>query len=106
MTDAVTVILQPEPAVTVAAQMVRVAVGIPGLQGPPGPKGDPGDGSALVLSVNGQIGDVVLDAEDVQADPAGAAIAAASAAVALHIADPNPHPQYIATNGIIDGGNF
>lgn len=106
MTDEMTVILQPEPVVTVAAQVMRVEVGIPGLQGPPGPKGDPGDGTSLVLSVNGQIGDVVLDAEDVQADPVGASIAAAAAAVALHVADPNPHPQYVASGDVIDGGNF
>lgn len=40
MTDAVTVVIQPEPQVHVTEQPLRVEVGIPGLQGPPGPPGD------------------------------------------------------------------
>lgn len=86
------------------ARVIDVAA--PGPIGPKGPKGDPGDGTSMVLSVNGMVGDVVLDAEDVQADPEGAAIAAASAAMAAHLADPDPHGQYIGDGDILNGGNF
>lgn len=51
-------------------------------------------GSGAVSSVNGQIGDVVLDAADVGADPAGTGASAASAAVAAHVAATDPHTQY------------
>lgn len=106
-TDVLQVPQQLVPAVAVDADTQRsVAVSSPGVQGPPGPQGDSGDGTSMVLSVNGQIGEVVLDAEDVQADPEGTAIAAASAAVALHVADPDPHPQYIDSSDVLDGGNF
>lgn len=86
-----------------------VDVLIPGLRGPKGDKGeqgDPGDGTSMVLSVNGRVGDVVLDAEDVQADPEGAALAAASASMAMHLADPDPHGQYLVDGDILDAGNF
>lgn len=73
-----------------------------GEQGPQGVKGDDG----AVMSVNAQIGDVLLDADDVGADPVGAGIAAASAAVSLHVADPDPHTQYLSQNEPLDGGNF
>lgn len=43
-----------------------------------------------VSSVNGQTGDVVLDAASVGAEPAGTA----SSAVGAHVAAPDPHPQY------------
>lgn len=46
--------------------------------------------AAPVQSVNMKTGDVVLDASDVGADPAGSA----SSAVSAHVAAPNPHPQY------------
>lgn len=103
------VVQQPEVVEEVVnvgvARVIDVAA--PGPQGPPGPKGDPGDGTSMVLSVNGMVGDVVLDAEDVHADPEGAAIAAASASMATHLADPNPHDQYLkAPGGALDGGNF
>lgn len=52
--------------------------------------GEVGGGGGLVLSVNGQIGDVVLDADDVGADAAGAA----TSAVATHEAALDPHTQY------------
>lgn len=44
-----------------------------------------------VKSVNGKHGAVILDAGDVGADPAGTA----TAAVAAHVAEPDPHPQYV-----------
>jgi hypothetical protein len=50
--------------------------------------------AAPVESVNGETGDVVLDAADVGADPAGTGAAQAAAAVAAHVALPDPHPQY------------
>lgn len=50
--------------------------------------------AAPVQSVNGFTGAVVLDAADVGADPAGAGTAAASAAIAAHVAAVDPHPQY------------
>lgn len=51
-------------------------VGRRGIQGETGPQGPPGDpASNIVTSVNTQIGDVVLDANDVGADPAGTAAA-------------------------------
>ena len=53
-----------------------------------------GGGGGAVDSVNGQIGDVVLDADDVGADPAGTGASAASAAVAAHVAAADPHTQY------------
>ena len=46
--------------------------------------------SVLVQSVNGTIGNVVLNASDVGADPAGSA----TTAVGAHLADADPHPQY------------
>jgi len=49
-----------------------------------------GGGSAPVESVNGQTGDVVLDAGDVGAEPTGTAASAVSA----HVADSDPHAQY------------
>ena len=55
--------------------------------------GEVGGGGGLVLSVNGQIGDVVLDADDVGADAAGTA----AGAVAGHEAALDPHPQYTTT---------
>lgn len=97
-----------------------------GPAGPPGPAGqiegttdelDEGDANlyftperaaaaAPVQSVNGLAGDVVLGPEDVQADPEGTAIAAASAAVSSHQADPDPHTQYRKKADVLDGGNF
>ena len=50
-----------------------------------------GGGGGAVDSVNGQTGVVVLDAADVGADAAGTA----AAAVAAHVADTNPHPEYL-----------
>lgn len=47
-----------------------------------------------VFSVNGETGDVELDAEDVGADPAGTGASESAAAVAAHEADPDPHPDY------------
>ena len=81
-----------------------VDVLIPGLRGPKGEKGDPG--TSMVSSVNGMVGDVVLDAEDVQADPEGTALAAASASMAAHLADPDPHGQYLVDGDTLDAGNF
>lgn len=102
------VVQQPavvEEVVNVGVTRV-VDVAAPGPQGPPGPKGDPGDGTSMVLSVNGLVGDVVLAAEDVQADPEGTAIAAASSTMATHLADPDPHGQYRKKADVLDGGNF
>lgn len=48
-----------------------------------------------VSSVNGQSGVVVLDADDVGADPSGTATTASAAAVAAHTALADPHPQYL-----------
>lgn len=76
-----------------------------GEQGEVGPPGPPGQDGA-VMSVNAQIGDVVLDYDDVGADPMGAALSAATSTMALHKADPDPHPQYIDANDVLDGGNF
>jgi len=60
-----------------------------GLQGSDG--GGGGGGGDGVTSVNGDAGPaVVLDAVDVGADPAGTA----TSAVADHVAEPDPHPQY------------
>lgn len=99
-TDVLEVAERPAPAVSVDADTQRsVAVSSPGVQGA---KGDAGS----VLSINGMVGDVVLDADDVQADPEGAALAAASASMASHLADPDPHGQYIGDGDILDGGNF
>lgn len=68
-------------------------------------KGEPGtNGDGAVDSVNGLVGDVVLDADDVGADPAGTALAAAAASIATHVSNPDPHPQYNITK--IDGGFF
>lgn len=50
-----------------------------------------GGGGGAVDSVNGQTGTVVLDAADVGADVAGAA----AAAVATHVAESDPHTQYL-----------
>ena len=71
----------------------------------PGPQGPRGDAGA-VTTVNGMVGDVVLNAPDVNADPEGAAIAAASSAMAMHLADPDPHGQYVADGDVLNGGNF
>lgn len=102
------VVQQPEIVEEVVnvgvARVIDVAA--PGPRGPKGEKGDPGDGTSMVLSINGMVGDVVLDAEDVQADPEGAAIAAASASMAAHMADPDPHGQYVADGDVLNGGNF
>ena len=102
------VVQQPEITEEVVnvglARVVDVAM--PGPRGPKGEKGDPGDGTSMVLSINGMVGDVVLDAEDVQADPEGAAIAAASSTMATHLADPDPHGQYVADGDVLNGGNF
>ncbi|MFD4912837.1 SGNH/GDSL hydrolase family protein [Streptomyces virginiae] len=55
----------------------------------PAPNGGPstGEGSGAVASVNGQTGVVVLDAEDVDADPEGTA----AAAVTAHTGASDPH---------------
>lgn len=94
-------VVEQSTAVLVDADTQRtVRATTPGVQGAPG-----GDGA--VTSVNSKVGAVVLVAEDVQADPEGAAIAAASASMATHLADPNPHDQYLkAPGGALDGGNF
>ncbi|HEY1034005.1 MAG TPA: hypothetical protein VGE09_03375 [Pseudoxanthomonas sp.] len=103
-TDVLAVPDRPAPGIAVDADTQRtVEVSSPGVQGP---KGEPGTGTSAVLSVNGMVGDVALGADDVQADPEGAAIAAASASMAAHLADPDPHGQYIAAGDILDGGNF
>lgn len=47
-------------------------------------------GQLPVKSVNGKYGAVILDADDVGADPSGTA----AAAVAAHVAAADPHPQY------------
>lgn len=99
-----------QPEITEEVVNVGVArvidVAMPGPRGPKGEKGDPGDGTSMVLSVNGMTGNVVLDAEDVQADPEGTAIAAASSTMAMHLADPDPHGQYVADGDVLNGGNF
>lgn len=102
------VVQQPEIQESVVdANTARVIdVAARGPIGPQGPKGDPGDGTSMVLSINGMVGDVVLDAPDVNADPEGAAIAAASAAMSMHLADPDPHTQYVENGDTLDGGNF
>lgn len=71
----------------------------------PGPQGPRGDAGA-VTTVNGKTGDVVLGAPDVNADPEGTAIAAASSTMAMHLADPDPHGQYVADGDVLNGGNF
>lgn len=71
----------------------------------PGPQGPRGDAGA-VTSINGKTGDVVLGAPDVNADPEGTAIAAASSTMAMHLADPDPHGQYVADGDVLNGGNF
>jgi hypothetical protein len=48
-------------------------------------------GQLPVKSVNGKLGVVILDAGDVGADPAGTA----ASAIADHVAEPDPHPQYV-----------
>ncbi|MGW6703597.1 hypothetical protein ACWGDE_01705 [Streptomyces sp. NPDC054956] len=53
----------------------------------PAPGGGPGGGGSAVSSVNGMIGAVVLDADDVDADPEGAAATAVSA----HAVATDPH---------------
>lgn len=102
------VVQQPEIVEEVVnvgvARVIDVAA--PGPRGPKGEKGDPGDGTSMVLSINGMVGDVVLDAPDVNADPEGTAIAAASSSMAMHLADPDPHGQYVGDGDILDGGNF
>lgn len=50
------------------------------------------DNTDSVRQVNGMVGDVDLDYNDVGADPTGAA----SGAMATHLAAANPHPQYEA----------
>ena len=94
-------VLKQSPAVLVDADTQRtVRATTPGVQGAPGRDG-------AVTSVNSKVGDVLLDAQDVHADPEGAAIAAASASMATHLADPDPHAQYLrAPFGALDGGNF
>lgn len=93
-------VVEQSPAVLVDADTQRtVRATTPGVQGAPG-----GDGA--VTSVNSKVGAVVLVAEDVHADPEGTAIAAASAAVSSHLADPDPHTQYRKKADVLDGGNF
>ena len=123
------VVTKQETAVVKAGIPGPPGQGVPGPSGPPGPPGPPGEiegttdelqegvanlyftparaaAAAPVQSVNTQTGAVVLDADDVGADPAGAAIAAASAAMSLHLLAPDPHPQYVDEDDVIDGGNF
>ena len=38
--------------------------------------------------------------------PEGTAIAAASSSMAMHLADPDPHGQYVADGDVLNGGNF
>lgn len=110
-----------------AEQITRTLnVGTPGPAGPPGPRGslegttdDLAEGAqhlyftaqraadaAPVQSVNSESGAVVLSAADVGADPVGTGMAAAEAAMSLHLADPDPHAQYIGSTDVVDGGNF
>lgn len=72
-------------AVTPSEQETRIVVhGFPGTPGAGG-----------VTSVNGKPGPAVtLDAADVGADAAGAADTASAGAVAAHVAQADPHPQY------------
>lgn len=98
--EAVEVVEQSTAVLVDADTQHTVRASSPGVQGPQGDAG-------AVTHVNGQVGDVVLGAADVGADPEGTAIAAASAAVSTHLADPDPHPQYLKTVGnVLDGGNF
>ena len=85
------------PQVVVNDQSQRIVT-----TGQQGPRGDAG----AVTTVNGMVGDVVLNAPDVNADPEGAAIAAAGSAMAMHLADPDPHGQYVADGDVLNGGNF
>ena len=101
------IVYRPSPPATIEINvgLARVIdVAMPGPRGPKGEKGDPG--TSMVLSVNGKTGDVVLNAPDVNADPEGAAIAAASSAMVMHLADPDPHGQYVADGDVLNGGNF
>lgn len=128
-----TVVAPPPPTVTEVerdpGEIDAVFAGRLGPRGPQGLKGDPGDingstdqlvegalnlyftasraaAAAPVQTVNGEMGDVLLDASDVGADPVGASIAAASASMSTHLSHPDPHPQYLAASEAIDGGNF
>ena len=85
------------PQVVVNSQTQRIVT-----TGQQGPRGDAG----AVTTVNGKTGDVVLGAPDVNADPEGTAIAVASSTMAMHLADPDPHGQYVADGDVLNGGNF
>lgn len=82
-----------------------VGVGIPGPAGPPGPPGAAGtpDLSAATTDDLAE-GSTNLYYTDPRAELV--ALAASAAAVSLHVADPDPHNQYIDNDDVIDGGNF
>lgn len=84
------------------ANVAAVDVGIPGPAGPAGPAGPPGD----IAGTTDQLPEGVVNLY--YTDPRAEAVAnsASTAAVSLHIAAPDPHPQYIDDDDIIDGGNF
>lgn len=82
------VVSLPDVSPTAPAEGEYVVVtGPAGPQGPQGPPGSGGGGEGAVDSVNGQTGTVVLNADDVAADPAGSAAAAQAAAVSTAAAD-------------------
>lgn len=69
----VTIVGQEPPTITVTSATT------PGPRGPQGEEGPPGEGGGAVESVNGQTGDVVLDAGDVGAATAAQGTTADSA---------------------------
>ena len=57
-------------------------------------------------SLAGQLWRIYLLRRITHADPEGTAIAAASSAMTMHLADPDPHGQYVADGDVLNGGNF
>lgn len=88
MTDILVYTEEQGKVIAGSVQPDRMTVAVLGAVG-----GGTGGGGA-VSSVNGQIGDVVLDAADVGADPAGTGASTAAAAVAAHVGAADPHTQY------------
>lgn len=70
------------------------------------PNEDPVSGTGdIVTSVNAQIGDVVLSASDVGAEPAGTVTESVSSAISAHTAAPDPHNQYLLPTDVLQGSN-
>lgn len=117
LSPAITTVVQPSSVATIVSpppdvvsvekvdgrtDLVEIPRGPVGPQGPTGPQGP--SGAITGTTDNLPEGTTNLYYTDARAE--AVANSAAIASMSVHLANPDPHPQYVDGDDIIDGGNF